>query len=283
MPQSSFSQPVSALARKRVSCRTFQPGGLEPPVLERLLLALEQVAPPFATPLRPRFIDREKVKADHLFSSGTYGLISGVRHFLTAPLPLDSLRNGEDLGFLLETAVLHLTDWGIGSCWIGGVFDRKRFGGQIGLGERETLPVVIAIGKAADHRSLRERLSRWSAKGDQRKPFSQLFFAESFDRPLGDEQAGPALPALECLRRAPSASNKQPWRLVRQGEQYHLFLCHDPTYRKFFPYLQRIDMGIAMAHFQLAAQEAGLPGSWREGPAPAIDLPQDTCFVATWR
>ena len=29
---------------------------------------------------------------------------------------------------------------------------------------------------------------------------------------------------LEMVRRGPSASNKQPWRVVRAGERWHLYL-----------------------------------------------------------
>ncbi len=284
MPTPPFSRPVTQLAKERVSCRTFQPGGLESRLIGRLLDTQKNVAPPFGTPMRAAVIDQEQVRAGNLFSQGTYGLISGTRHFLTAPMPTLSPHRDEDLGFFLETAVLTLTDWQIGTCWIGGVFDRKRFGAQIGLGEGESLPAVIAFGKPAGKRSLRDRLVRWSARGDRRKPGAELFFAGAFGVPLPLADGDPFGPVLECLRLAPSASNKQPWRVIRLREQFHFFLARDPIYQKLSPHvdLQRIDLGIAMAHFELAAREAGLPGGWLPGPPPAISLPRSTEFIATW-
>jgi hypothetical protein len=46
---------------------------------------------------------------------------------------------------------------------------------------------------------------------------------------------------------------------------FHFFLDRDKAYSAMMPLadLQRIDMGIAMCHFQLAAAEAGLDGEWR--------------------
>jgi len=47
--------------------------------------------------------------------------------------------------------------------------------------------------------------------------------------------------------------------------------------------LQRVDLGIAMCHFELVAREAGLGGSWVVAdpglalPAPGIE------YTATWR
>jgi nitroreductase len=66
------------------------------------------------------------------------------------------------------------------------------------------------------------------------------------------------------VRLAPSASNKQPWRLLRRGDTFHFFLCRDKAYGALMPFadLQRIDLGIAICHFQLAAAELGLQGVW---------------------
>jgi len=65
---------------------------------------------------------------------------------------------------------------------------------------------------------------------------------------------------------APSAINGQPWRIVKdEGETYHLFLKEKDT--RFNHYgdvkFQRMDMGIAMCHFELAANELGLKGVWK--------------------
>ena len=46
--------------------------------------------------------------------------------------------------------------------------------------------------------------------------------------------------------------------------------------------LQRLDMGIAMCHFELAADEAGFDGEWVVDD-PGIELPDDlTEYTTSW-
>ena len=89
------------------------------------------------------------------------------------------------------------------------------------------------------------------------------FFRRDWGSPLASAAAGPWATVLESVRLAPSASNKQPWRMIRQDGAFHFFLDRDKAYSAMMPLvdLQRIDMGIAMCHFQLAAAEAG--SGWR--------------------
>ncbi len=46
--------------------------------------------------------------------------------------------------------------------------------------------------------------------------------------------------------------------------------------------MQRLDMGIAMCHFELAARELGLSGKWLHA-MPDITKPDDlTKYVVSW-
>ncbi len=89
--------------------------------------------------------------------------------------------------------------------------------------------------------------------------------------------------ALENVRLAPSASNKQPWRIIRDPERqaFHFYLSRSTGYRHIREIsLQEIDMGIAMCHFDLTVQEAGLTGHWQR-----TDLPPSAGsleYIATW-
>lgn len=263
-PTTTAVSQVSELIRRRRSCRSFAGRALEAQVLEGLERTAAGVEAPFGS--RPRFgvIDNEKVRAANLFSAGSYGMIKGARYYLAALVRRGEPRRWEDAGFALEAAVLHAAGLGLGSCWIGGVFDRKRFGRLLGIRAGEQLPAVVAVGLPADRRSLRDRLVRWSARGDRRKPAADLFFTGGWDSPMAMESAGLWAQVLECVRLAPSASNKQPWRIVRLGSDFHFFLARDKAYSAMMPLadLQRIDLGIAMCHFELSAMELGLKGSW---------------------
>ena len=70
---------------------------------------------------------------------------------------------------------------------------------------------------------------------------------------------------IEMVRLAPSASNKQPWRIVKSGTGLHFFLSRTPGYGGYAKAvdMQRIDMGIAMAHFELGCKETGFEGGWK--------------------
>lgn len=106
---------------------------------------------------------------------------------------------------------------------------------------------------------------RWGAKSDSRKPWNNLFFQHHFGNPLPETLAGDFKTPLEMLRLAPSASNKQPWRVVKHGNAFHFYLLETPGYNKMVKSikLQRIDMGIAMSHFETTCKELNLNGVWQ--------------------
>ena len=51
---------------------------------------------------------------------------------------------------------------------------------------------------------------------------------EELGRPLSPERAGAYAQAVEMVRRAPSASNRQPWRIVKSGHPWHFFIHRTP-------------------------------------------------------
>ena len=233
--ENAFAQPVADLIRKRYSCRSFDGRGLEAELLAALVNFPAGLELPFATRLRFGMIDGQKVRAENLFSTGSYGMIKGVRFYLTALVARDAPRPWEDIGFALEAAVLYATALDLGSCWIGGIFDRRNFAKALGMGENERLPAVVALGRPAARPSLRDRLVRWSAKGNMRKDPAGLFFDGNWGSPLAIAASGPWGRVLEGVRLAPSASNKQPWRVIRLGGAFHFFLDRDKAYGKLMP------------------------------------------------
>ena len=73
---------------------------------------------------------------------------------------------------------------------------------------------------------------------------------------------------------------------MKDRETWHFYLERTPDYGKglatrllgskgeAFPDIQRIDLGIAICHFDLASREMGRTGMWVvEEPAPAGRLP----------
>jgi nitroreductase len=284
LQQIAFSKPIVDLVRQRYSCRSFDGLGLPPEVLAGLERFTAGLAWPFASRLRFGVIDNEKVRSENLFSAGSYGMIRGARFYLAALVLKNEPRRWEDAGFALEAAVLQATSLGLASCWIGGVFDRKRFGRALGISDGEQLPAVVAIGRPAARPSLRDRLVRWSARGDLRKTPAGIFFSGDWRTPLPYKKAAAWGTVLECVRLAPSASNKQPWRLVRRDGVFHFFLNRDKAYGALMPFadLQRIDLGIAVCHFQLAAAELGLQGEWSVQEPHVPGTPANYEYIVTF-
>ncbi len=220
---------------------------------------------------------------------GTYGLVSGASAFIV-PAVVPGAGAMEDSGYMVEKAVLEATAMGWDSCWIGGIFDRGKAAGIVGLAEGELVPAVIALGKASARRSIADRIVTGAAKSRSRKPMESLVFAVD-GRPLADPWTGPA----SAMRGAPSASNKQPWRLVRLpgGDEWLMFLDEDRIYNNSLgeAHLQNLDTGIGMRHFREAARSAGLEGRWSPLPEPDDRLGRALRFgrekgwipIALWR
>ncbi len=217
---------------------------------------------------------------------GTYGLISKVPAFIVGAIPRGP-KALEDFGYSMEGLVLKAAELGLGSCWIGGLFDRGAAAKALGRREDELLPAVVAIGMPAERRTLAESLTRRLARADSRKPLSGLFFDEVAGRPLSLADS-PWRGAFEALRMGPSASNKQPWRIVARGSEskprFDLYLYEDRTYNSAFGeiHIQNIDMGIAMRHFESAARSLGLPGGWAGAEEAKEGMAEPFIYIASW-
>ena len=144
------------------------------------------------------------------------------------------------------------------------------------------MPCVSPLGYPAKKMSIREAMMRKGIKADTRMKFSELFFNGSFDRPLTEENAGKLAEALEGVRLAPSAVNKQSWRVVVCGDKAHFYEKRSKGYVTPDGWdVQKIDMGIALCHFDLAAQESGLNVSLQICD-PGIPCHEETVYTATF-
>jgi nitroreductase len=190
----------------------------------------------------------------------------------------------------LEGVILFATELGLGTCWLGGTFNRSGFATTLGIQSDEKVPAITPVGYVASVRGVRDRFLRWTANSKNRRLWTDLFSEGECASPLQAAGAGPYAPVLEAVRLAPSASNRQPWRVLKeQGRQvYHFYLHRSQSYTGAAKLIfgaediQRLDMGIAVCHFGLATRELGLPGRW-EIKAPAqIALPERTEYVISW-
>ncbi|MDA8125713.1 MAG: nitroreductase [Deltaproteobacteria bacterium] len=266
----------------RRSCRTYDGRSLEGDAVAQWNRFLaSNTEGPFGGGVRFRLLALDELGPEELSQVGTYGVIKDPRHFIIGAVATRP-QAMEDFGYCMEKNILQATAGGLATCWLAGTFRRSGFARLMPLREGEVLPAVSPLGHAGESRSLTDRFFRFSAGSDKRKPWAELFFDGTPDTPLSPATAGPFATPLECVRLAPSASNKQPWRIVRVGEDYHFYLSRTPGYEKFGKdiQLQNMDMGIALCHFELSAKELGLNGAWRRDASRRAM--GDWEYIVTW-
>jgi nitroreductase len=282
--------------KTRTSIRTYEGEALSAAEQAALRAAFAEAVPgPFGA--TPRFLlaSRDEIEdaASHSPTAkgglriGTYGMIVGPPAFVAgvvARRPFACV----DFGYCLEGIILRATELGLGTCWIGGAFARGAIARSLEATKDEFVPATTPVGRAAGKPSLQDRIVRGSARAGSRKEPAKLFFQAGSSGGLEPLQgAGAWAEVLEAVRIGPSASNKQPWRLVldkRGGDALHLVMHEDERYNNMLGdvKLQELDMGIAMRHVEVAARALGLNGSWKRlDPVPII-LEAPNSYIGTF-
>ena len=300
---------TDALARIRArgSCRTFGPTAPAQALLDEIgQLAAAKTAGPFGTPLRFRLIDGSGARGPGR-RLGTYGIVRGAALYLVGAVGggartadgIDQPMAVEDYGWVMEELVLEATGRGLGTCWMAGTFDRSGFARAMRLADGETMPAIVPLGVPAPARSALDAVMHIVAGSRGRRPWGSLFFREGHRsgsgpvepkaasaptlrplRPLDPDEAGAWRACLEAVLVAPSARNAQPWRIVMEegSERFKLLLAGPVAERS----VRRLDAGIAMCHFALAAAAAGLAGRWVAEEPPRRPAGSGLVAVARW-
>ena len=274
-----FREPLEAVIRRRYSVRTYSKKPIPKQVQEEIQEYIKSLSSPF--PAKPSFTLVETELAAGGAKLGTYGMIKNALYYIVSQVT-DEPYAIEALGYELEKLILFLTTLNLGTCWLGGTFKRSEIWRALGESERAFIPAITPVGYY-ERKDLRENLIRGLVRADSRKPWETLFFDGDFRALLTPEKAGHYAFPLEMVRLGPSASNKQPWRLVRESGRYHFFEQKTPRYSDMFNFdMQSIDMGIAACHFHLAAMEKGLGGKFELDAAPQLALPENTVYKFSW-
>jgi hypothetical protein len=133
----------------------------------------------------------------------------------------------------------------------------------ISLDSNEDIVMVSPVGYG-NEKSLKHRLTRFMIKADKRKSWDELFYKNNFQTPLNKTNNNEIDEILEAIRLAPSAANKQPWRIVKTDMTFDFYI--EPK-----AYMseknQKInvtynDMGIARCHFKLMANYFNYKTNW---------------------
>lgn len=136
----------------------------------------------------------------------------------------------ENAGFIFQQLDLYLQSIGLGVCWLGLGKMREKLDSTA---EGMEFVILLAFGHP-EGEALRDGESQF-----QRKALSEI--------------SDMADPRLEPARLAPSSTNSQPWLFIHEGETIHAYCSAKGLARHVgLGAMNRIDMGIALAHMYVA-------------------------------
>lgn len=261
------------LIKGRKSVRSFDGREITAQDRAKLEQYAGQITNPFGIPVQFVFLDAQ----EHGLSSP---VISGEKLYVAGRVEKKPYADVA-FGYSFEKLVLYAWSLGIGTTWIGGTMKREVFEDAAGVKEGEMMPCVSPLGYPAKKRSIKEALMRRGVGADSRMPADRLFFDGEPGNPLGGQTKDTAGDLLEMVRWAPSAVNKQPWRVIFRDGVYHFYEKKDKGFvSEATGDLQKIDVGIALCHFVMGLEEKGRTAKVSTGD-PGIGVPAGMEYIAS--
>lgn len=230
---------IIELIKTRKSVRTFDGRPLSEEDVKKLSDYALAITNPYGIPLSFVFLDAK----EHGLSSP---VINGEHLYVAGKVPMVP-HCEEAFGYSFEQFVLYAWSLGIGTTWIGGTMKRELFEKAAETKEDELMPIVTPLGYPSAEKAEVDIKLRSTVHGDERLEPSELFFDKGFSTPLSASDYGDA---LDAMRWAPSAANRQPCRVVKDDNTFHFYLKHPSSNRGSVAWdVQKIDVGIAICHF----------------------------------
>lgn len=260
------------MIKKRRSVRTYDGKGLK--VMDRASLEkyIENVSNPFDIPVKFKLLDAKKYDLSS-------PMIIGADTYMAAKVK--RCPNFEiGYGYSFEKACLYAEHLGLGTVILAASLSRGNFEKAMKVGVDEVMPVASPVGYPAEKKSIRETLMRKGLKADERIDFEKIFFVDTMGHSLTSDYEGVFADAFEMLRWAPSATNRQPWRVLIEGDLVHFY--EEQTLKESpLGDVQKVDMGIALCHFDLTMQEEGHTGRFFF-ENPGLDVPENVHYIVSY-
>ncbi|MBV1756704.1 MAG: nitroreductase family protein [Dethiosulfatibacter sp.] len=239
---------IMEIIKKRKSVRTYESKKLSEDDCDKIREYInnkENRIGMFGTEIRLELIFADENESGKGLKIGTYGIIVNPQAYIAGCVD-NTLSNMVEFGYVMEKMILFLTDLGLGTCWLGGTFDRKLLNNEISLEEGEIIPSITPVGYPKNKEGIKQKAMRILVKADQRLPWKDLFYLYDFSLPMHKTIEGILNEPLEMVRIGPSASNKQPWRVLISEDKsiYEFYLKRTPNYaaNPMGFDLQRIDL-----------------------------------------
>lgn len=229
----------------RRSVRRYEQGGLDAETLKRvtdLATSMRPLCPGIRTEIR--LMGPDDVRGMFKVAAPHYLAIYSER------------KQGFDAnaGFLLQQADLFFSSIGLGSCWQGGPKPVRGMRQHSGL----DFVIMLAFGRPAEP-ARRER-------------------AEFKRRALTEISSVTGEPeVLEAARLAPSGLNNQSWYFTGGDGVIHAYAARSAVTNE----MNRINVGIALAHIWLAAEHEGRNADFLIDEEADRNAPRGYAYVAT--
>lgn len=262
-----FNKPVNEVIKLRHSVRNYEDKDLSKDIIDKVENYISNIDNPFGSKVRIKLIKKDE--SNKGIKLGTYGVIKGAKYYLAVACEKGDF-DLEGLGYVFEKVVLYCTSLGLGTVWMAGTFSKSSFAKAMDLKENETIAIVSPLGYEGGKKSLIASMMGNNTK--RRKNYEEIFFNNDFNNPLSKEEAENYAEVLEMVRIAPSAMNKQPWRILKRGNEINF-------YKDSSGDMHKIDLGIALCHFHLMAKEHGINGKFKIID-PKIDTKYE--YVISW-
>lgn len=269
---------VKKAVQDRVSIRSYEERSLTKEDKSKLMDFNASLTNPFGVDVKVQYISKDKGAED--VQLGTYGTIRGAKDFLAITVK-DQPYAMEAVGYQFENLVLYATDIGLGTVWLAGTFNRKDFKNVIEISDEDLFPCICPVGYPGQKRSFIEKITRVSLGSKKRKEWDKLFFLDDFSKSLTKEDAGRYTDALDMLRLAPSATNAQPWAVVKEGDKFHFFCNYKNSINNDVKKIKHLDLGIALSHFHQTAMSDGLNGKLEVADID-FDVPENMHYIITY-
>lgn len=276
-----FGKPIDETIRARVSCRTYE---------DKLLTDLHKQQLLDFCKVMNKGVAGEKVRYQLVEFSAQelkeqkiagYVLFKNARSFIVGTIDKSEFCHAS-YGYVMEHVVLKASELGLGTCWAG-YFDPYLIK-KVQVRESQTVPAICLVGYTARRKTIRERIARFAIRASKRQAWNRHFFLNDFNTALTREAAAQYAEPLELLRRAPSAGNTQPWRIVMEKDRQVFHFFKKVVQKRYEQRkLHDIDIGIAMCHLELGAAKNGLRGRWGRLEHPIADLPDRTSYIISWK
>lgn len=189
----------------------------------------------------------------------SYGMFAGVQNYIGLidriadpenPSKYCASENLEKMGYYGELVVLRAVMLGLGTCWVGGSFERKSC--PFDLPDGKAVACAITIGHVPDELSAREKLIR-KITHRKTKTVEEMYEA---DIPV----PGWFLDGMRAVQKAPSAVNRQPVFFSYKNGAVTAAVKNPTDIGSAF------DLGIAKLHFEIGAGG----GAWEFGNGSAF-------------